>query len=67
MSGNEVSVIKQKTDLMSLSVSDTTEATLIRLGCNLCLFKAKINGYNFEEDHSVQFVVYSNQIFKLQN
>ena len=51
---------------MTLSVSDTTEATLIGLRCNLYSFEAKTEGYNFGEDYSVQFVVYLDQKSRLQ-
>ena len=57
MCGNEVWVKKQKTDLMLFCVTDTTETMLNELGWKLYRFEAKRKTYNFDEDHSVHFVV----------
>ena len=54
-------------DLMSLSVSVTTKATLIGFGYTLYRFEAKKKGYKFSEDHSIQFIVYLGQSYRLQN
>ena len=52
---------------MSLSVSVTTEATLIRLGYTLYRFETKTKRYNFHEDKSTQFIVDLGRICILQN
>ena len=52
---------------MSPSVLVTTKTTFTRLECNLYCFEAKIGGYNFDENHLTQFIVYPGQIFKVQN